>query len=68
MIDEVHRFLTERGYLYLGESCGCNGTPKSKRYTKTGKTLKVISKQERYYFEHNRIKKNIHELFTDTEV
>ena len=44
MIEEVHKFLTERGYLYLGESCGCNGTPKTKRYTKNERTVRVISK------------------------
>ena len=54
--------------MYLGESCGCNGKPKAKRYTKDRTTVRIITSQNRYYLESDRIKKNIDEIYTDPAI
>lgn len=64
----THEFLISKGYLYLGESCGCNGKPKAKRYVKDRTTVRVLTSQNRYYLESDRIKKNIDEIYTDTAI
>lgn len=40
-ITPIHKTLIENGYIYGGETCGCNGTPKKRHYIKNDVDLKV---------------------------
>ena len=64
----THEFLIGRGYIYMGESCGCNGKPRARRYVKDTKIVKVITSQDRYYLESDRIKKPVNEIYTDPAI
>ena len=52
----------------MGESCGCNGKPRARRYVKDTKIVKVINSQDRYYLESDRIKKPVNEIYTDPAI
>jgi|688.fasta_scaffold95125_5 hypothetical protein len=67
MTEQAHEYLLSIGYLYLGESCGCNGMPKKRKYARGDEQVNILPKRQVYYTE-NRIKKRLHELFTDSEI
>lgn len=68
-IDIAHEFLTKSGWLYIGESCGCNGMPKKRKYQKNGEQLQIEIKRLIFQQTKNHVwqdKKPIHQLYSET--
>jgi len=68
-IEVAHDFLINSGWLYVGESCGCNGMPKKRKYQKDGEQLQIEIKRLTFQKTINHVwtdKKPVHEIFAET--
>jgi hypothetical protein len=48
VIESAHKHLIESGWFYMGESCGCSGQPKKRKYVRE-KTVIVVNKKTETY-------------------
>ena len=68
---EIKTFLTSNGWQYIGQTCGCGGSPKLDQYKKEGKRLNVDLRKEQYKVHEYKFWSNyapISQIFTDSRV
>ena len=49
-IANAHEYILSRGGQYIGETCGCNGSPKKKQYKFRNWVLVVMPVRGVYYW------------------
>jgi hypothetical protein len=69
-ITPLHKQLLDAGYIYGGESCGCNGTPKKRTYHKNDLKLTINMNNRSYIVTDNETKYHepIENLYKDTTI
>lgn len=62
---EIKPFLESNGWKYVGQTCGCGGSPKLDKYLKDNKRLTINLRKNTYKIY---VEKPITEIQTDPEI
>lgn len=63
----IKDWLISIGWKYMGQTCGCGGSPKLDQYLKEGKRLNINLRKETYKI-NGSIQKTIQEIYTDSQI